>query len=104
MSLQDPHNRLRLRRRRNRLIAKTRRDRRGVLMLVVLSVLVMFLLIGTTFLVTSSSYQTASKVVEKANRSTFQPEDVLERALRTTEARRFVITACCEICMEPMDS
>lgn len=52
-----------------------------MLMLVVLSVLILFLLIGTTYLMTSSAYQTASKVVDKANRTTFQPEDVLERAL-----------------------
>ncbi|MGL4512173.1 MAG: hypothetical protein ACRCT8_03725 [Lacipirellulaceae bacterium] len=56
-------------------------QRRGVLLLVVLSMLVLFLLLGTTFLITSSQYRAASRAVEKAGRATFQPEDVLERAL-----------------------
>lgn len=56
-------------------------ERRGVLLLVVLSMLVLFLLVGTTFLITSGQYRTQSKVVEKANRATYQPADLLERAL-----------------------
>ncbi|QDV72152.1 hypothetical protein [Botrimarina mediterranea] len=58
-----------------------RAERRGVLLLVVLSMLVLFLLLGTTFLLTSGQYRTASKIVEKAHRTTFQPADLLERAL-----------------------
>ena len=64
-------------------------------MLVVLSMLVLFLLVGTTFLLTSNQYRTASRIVEKANRTTFQPEDVLERALmqvlRDTNNRNSVV-------------
>lgn len=56
-------------------------ERRGVLLLVVLSVLILFMLVGTTFLLTSNQYKTAAKIMDKANRTTFQPEDVLERAL-----------------------
>ncbi|MEO0530003.1 MAG: hypothetical protein AAF266_05415, partial [Planctomycetota bacterium] len=56
-------------------------ERRGVLLLVVLSMLVLFLLVGTTFLLTSGQYRTASKIVEQKNRTTFQPADLLERAL-----------------------
>ncbi|TWT46820.1 hypothetical protein [Botrimarina hoheduenensis] len=56
-------------------------DRRGVIMLVVLSMLVLFMLVGTTFLITSGQYRTASRAIEKANRSTQQPADLLERAL-----------------------
>lgn len=69
------------RRQRKRRRANRPAERRGVLLLVVLSMLVLFLLVGTTFLVTSGQYRTASKVVEKANRATFQPADLLERAL-----------------------
>lgn len=73
---------LRRERLRRRLLRGRRpADRRGVLLLVVLSMLVLFLLVGTTFLITSGQYRTQSKVVEKANRSTFQPADLLERAL-----------------------
>lgn len=61
--------------------ARRRPERRGVLLLVVLSMLVLFLLLGTTFLLTSGQYRTASKIVEKAHRTTFQPADLLERAL-----------------------
>ncbi len=60
---------------------RLRARRRGVLLLVVLSVLVLFMLIGTAFLVTSSQYRTSAKVLEKANRTTFQPGDLVERAL-----------------------
>ncbi len=60
---------------------RRRAERRGVLLLVVLSMLVLFLLLGTTFLLTSGQYRTASKIVEKAHRTTFQPADLLERAL-----------------------
>ncbi|TWT99953.1 hypothetical protein Pla108_08970 [Botrimarina colliarenosi] len=66
---------------RRRLLARRQPQRRGVLLLVVLSMLVLFLLIGTTFLLTSGQYRTASKIVEKAHRTTFQPADLLERAL-----------------------
>jgi hypothetical protein len=55
--------------------------RRGVLLLVVLSILVLFLLLGTTFLISSSQYRSASRAVEKASRATFQADDTLERAL-----------------------
>lgn len=56
-------------------------DRRGVLLLVVLSILILFLLIGTTFILTAGQHKDRAKILEKANRTTFQPEDVLERAL-----------------------
>lgn len=55
--------------------------RRGVIMLVVLSMLVLFMLVGTTFLITSGQYRQASRIIEKAGRATQQPEDLLERAL-----------------------
>ena len=67
--------------RRRARAARRSRDRRGVLLLVVLSMLVLFLLIGTAFLVVSNQYRSASKVIETANRTTFQPDDLLERAL-----------------------
>ena len=72
--------RLRRRLRSDRRSARAT-QRRGILLLVVLSMLVLFMLMGTTFLITSSQYKEASKAIEKAGRSTFQPEDVLERAL-----------------------
>ncbi len=68
-------------RRRHQRRAQRPAARRGVLLLVVLSMLVLFLLIGTTFLVTSGQYRTQAKVADRANRSTFQPADLLERAL-----------------------
>ena len=57
------------------------RRRRGVIMLVVLSMLVLFMLVGTTFLITSSQYRQASRIIESQGRNTLQPEDLLERAL-----------------------
>lgn len=67
--------------RRRTLRGRKAGERRGVLLLVVLSMLVLFLLLGTTFLLTSGQYRTASKIVEQENRTTFQPADLLERAL-----------------------
>lgn len=64
-----------------RLTTARPRERRGVLLLVVLSLLVLFLLFGSTFLITSGQYRTATRVLDKATRTTFQPADVLERAL-----------------------
>ncbi|TWT88980.1 hypothetical protein Mal64_24710 [Pseudobythopirellula maris] len=70
------HRNLMLRRR-----AAARRSRRGVLLLVVLSMLVLFMLIGTAFLVSSDQHRTAARILEKKNRATSQPDDLLERAL-----------------------
>lgn len=56
-------------------------SRRGVLLLVVLSMLVLFMLVGTTFLITGSQYRTTSKVAEKANRAPIQADPLLNRAL-----------------------
>ena len=69
--------------------------RRGVLLLVVLSMLVLFLLVGTTFLISSGQYRSAARTVAQAKRTTFQPADLLERALmqlvRDTNNRSSVI-------------
>ena len=53
----------------------------GVLLLVVLSVLVLFMLVGTTFLVTSNQYRTAATGAAKAGRVDTPPDDLLNRAL-----------------------
>ncbi|MEN0112108.1 MAG: hypothetical protein AAF805_15415, partial [Planctomycetota bacterium] len=73
--------RTRRRARRPALPGRRPNQRRGVLLLVVLSMLVLFLLVGATFLITSEQYRSASKTVEKQGRVTFQPADLLERAL-----------------------
>ncbi|MEM1303866.1 MAG: hypothetical protein AAGG46_03165, partial [Planctomycetota bacterium] len=57
------------------------KQRRGVLLLVVLSLLVLFSLLGTAFLATSVSYRTSARVQEQANRVSLQPGDLMERAL-----------------------
>ena len=67
--------------RQRQLLRARASDRRGVLLLVVLSILILFLLIGTTFILTAGQHKDRAKILEKANRTTFQPEDVLERAL-----------------------
>ncbi len=69
---------------RRQRIARRRqasRDRRGVLLMVVLAMLALFLLIGTAFLVTSNHYADSGKIQAKANRVSNQPSDELERAL-----------------------
>ncbi|MEM8866224.1 MAG: hypothetical protein AAGF31_11830, partial [Planctomycetota bacterium] len=72
----------RIRERRRQLRQRRQRDsRRGVLLLVVLSMLVLFLLVGTTFVVTTASYRTGSKAVERSNETSLQAGDRLERAL-----------------------
>ena len=71
---------LELRRRSLRLRRAPRRDRRGVLLMVVLSMLALFLLLGTAFLVSSQFYWTSGKEASKLNRTTNNPADLLERA------------------------
>jgi hypothetical protein len=56
-------------------------SRRGVLLLVVLSMLVLFMLVGTAFLLTSSQYRTAAISAAKADRVGTPPDDLLDRAL-----------------------
>ncbi len=81
MSLNELHTRRRfaLAARRRRAL---RQRRRGVLLLVVLSLLTLFLLVGTAFLVVSSQYRSGAKVVEKKSRSSLQPGDLTDRAVR----------------------
>jgi hypothetical protein len=55
--------------------------RRGVLMLVVLSLLVLFMLIGTAFLMSSNQYGRASKASAKLNRVGNYPTKLLDRAV-----------------------
>lgn len=58
-----------------------RRDRRGVLLMVVLSMLALFLLLGTAFLMTSQFYRTSSEAAAKENRTENNPYDLMERAM-----------------------
>ncbi len=58
-----------------------RSSRRGVLLLVVLSMLVLFMLIGTTFLMTSNSERVAAKHSGRAGRLGNTPSKLLDRAL-----------------------
>ncbi|QDU90174.1 hypothetical protein Pla175_35760 [Pirellulimonas nuda] len=72
---------------RRRAVANRRRRalrerRRGVLLLVVLSLLTLFLLVGTAFLVVSSQYRSGAKVVAQKSRSSLQPGDLTDRAVR----------------------
>ncbi len=60
---------------------RQRPDRRGVLLMVVLSMLALFLLLGTAFLVTSNFYQKSSRDAAKLNRTGNSPSDLLERAM-----------------------
>ncbi len=71
--------------------AATRNSRRGILLLVVLSMLTLFLLIGTAFIVTSKQYQQANKtrarLTETSNSSIDQQDllnEVLNQLLRDT--------------------
>src|SRR5262245_16594317 len=59
---------------------KVRRSRRGVLLLVVLSMLVLFMLIGTAFLMTSDQSRTAAKGSAKLNRLGNHATRLLDRA------------------------
>lgn len=56
-------------------------DRRGVLLMVVLSMLALFLLLGTAFLVSSNFYADSAKQAGKLNRVDNNPTDLLERAM-----------------------
>lgn len=56
-------------------------DRRGVLLMVVLSMLALFLLLGTAFLVSSNFYADTAKQAAKENRTENNPTDLLERAM-----------------------
>lgn len=68
--------------RRSRILARGRRnDRRGVLLMVVLSMLALFLLLGTAFLVSSQFYADTAKEASKLNRTNNNPADLLERAM-----------------------
>lgn len=80
---QSQTERLRQYRRRLSRQRRAQRERRGVLLLVVLSMLVLFLLIGTTFVLTTSSFRTGARVVEKKHQTSLQPWDRLERAMLT---------------------
>lgn len=69
----------------------TRDPRRGILLLVVLSILTLFLLIGTAFIVTSKQYQqtnkTRARLTETANSSIDQQDllnEVLNQLVRDT--------------------
>ena len=59
----------------------SRRHRRGVLLLVVLSLLVLFMLLGTAFLMTSSQYKSGAASSAKLNRVGTFPTKSLDRAL-----------------------
>jgi hypothetical protein len=61
---------------------RSRPERRGVLMLVVLSVLVLFMLIGTAFLMTSKHENDSAKGYAKDDRVGNKPDKELDRALR----------------------
>src|SRR5262245_33096415 len=68
-----------------------RRNRRGVLLLVVLSMLVLFMLIGTAFLMSSSASRDSAKFAAKAKRldklATKRMDDALLTIVRDTEDR-----------------
>lgn len=68
-------------RRAKRLLRTRRRDRRGVLLMVVLSMLALFLLLGTAFLVSSQFYAKSARSAAKENRTENNPYDLMERAM-----------------------
>ena len=68
-------------RRQRRWVRTRRRDRRGVLLMVVLSLLALFLVLGTAFLVSSKFAADTSTQSSKENRTENNPADLLERAM-----------------------
>lgn len=67
--------------RAKRALARARSSRRGVLLLVVLSLLVLFMLIGTAFLMSSNQYKRSSAASAKLFRVGNFPTKLLDRAL-----------------------
>ncbi|TWT38018.1 hypothetical protein KOR34_29850 [Posidoniimonas corsicana] len=67
---------------RRRNATRRARGRRGVLLLIVLSILVMFMLVGTAFVLTGSRVSDAARAGAKANVAAPQQADLLDRALR----------------------
>jgi hypothetical protein len=65
----------------NRRRPRARSSRRGVLLLVVLSLLVLFMLIGTAFLMSSNQYRHAAKASARNARLGTPPTKLLDRAL-----------------------
>ena len=77
------------------------RARRGVLLLMILSLLVLFVLLGMTFILSASQFKRASKMRAKSDRYGDAPSQLTEIAihqiLRDTNSRRdppFMVTAC----------
>ena len=64
-----------------RIAAARRSSRRGVLLLVVLSMLVLFMLVGTAFLMSSNQSRVAMKEAAKEDRLGNYATQLLERAL-----------------------
>ena len=62
-------------------MAHRRKPRKGVLLLVVLSLLVLFVLIGTAFIVVASQQHRASIAAGRLNRTGDQPKKTLDAAL-----------------------
>lgn len=67
---------------RSSLLVSRSSDRRGVLLLVVLGMLVLFMLIGTAWLMVSSQSRTQAVHAAKVNRVGNKPGELLDRALR----------------------
>lgn len=67
---------------RSSLLAPRSSDRRGVLLLVVLGMLVLFMLIGTAWIMVSSQSRTQAINAAKVNRKGNKPGELLDRALR----------------------
>lgn len=62
-------------------MARTTRTRRGVLLLVVLSMLVIFMLIAITFVVVSNQQRTAAKAVARTAQKESRPSELLDEAM-----------------------
>ena len=62
-------------------MSKPRRSRRGVLLLVVLSLLIMFVLVGATFIVVATNYRNSAALSSTHERTGDPPQNVLDRAL-----------------------
>jgi hypothetical protein len=63
-------------------MARRRKPRRGVLMLVILSILVLFLLVGITFIVVAGSYKRGAVAHAKHARAAVEPKKSLVEAWR----------------------
>ena len=59
---------------------RSRRRKRGVVLLVVISLLALFVLIGVTYAIVAGNYRRGAQAVQRAKQWDDDPRDYLERA------------------------